>query len=75
MSDFFEIKSIGREDQKRILEEFRRKIAEKKKEGLLSEREVREIEEMNLYPLPDIPDVQSVYEDHMFKKKKRMSKK
>jgi len=75
MSDFFEIKCLGKEDQKKILEEIERKIAEKKKEGLLSEREVREIEEMKLHPLPDIPDVQSVYENHIFKKKIKKPKK
>lgn len=71
MNDFFEIKCMEKEDQKKILEKIERRIAEKKKEGLLNEREVREIEEMKLYPLPDIQDVQSVYENHVFKKKRK----
>lgn len=68
MSDFFEIKCLKKEDQKDILDELEEKIAEKKKEGLLSELEIREIEKMKLRPLPDTQDVQSVYENHMFKK-------
>ena len=71
MNDFFEIKCMEKEDQKKILEKIERRIAKKKKEGLLNEREVREIEEMKLYPLPDIQDVQSVYENHVFKKKRK----
>lgn len=71
MDDFFEIKCLGEEDQKKILEEIERKIAEKKKEGLLSDQEVCGIEKMKLHPLPDIQDVQSVYENHMFKKRKK----
>lgn len=68
MSDFFEIKCLKKEDQKDILDELEEKIAEKKKEGLLSELEIREIEKMKLRPLPDTQDVQCVYENHMFKK-------
>lgn len=71
MNDFFEIKCMEKEDQKKILEKIERRIAKKKKEGLLNEREVREIEEMKLYPLADIQDVQSVYENHVFKKKRK----
>jgi hypothetical protein len=56
------------EGKKRILEEIEKRIADKKKEGLLTEREIREIEEMKLRPLPDIQDVQSVYENFLFKK-------
>jgi hypothetical protein len=39
------------------------------KDGIFTEREVREIEHKRLHPLPDIQDVQSVYEDLIFKEK------
>ena len=68
MSDFFEIKCLEKKEQKKLLAEIEQKIAEKKKSGLLTEREIREIEEMKLRPLPDIQDVQSVYENFLFKK-------
>lgn len=68
MADFLEIKSIKKEDQDRIMEEIKELIAKKKKEGIFTEKEIQEIEEMNLHPLPDIQDVQSVYEDFLFKK-------
>ncbi len=68
MKDFLEIKCLKKEDQKKVLDEIEKKIAKKKKEGLMTEREIREIEMMKLRPLPDIQDVQSVYEDRLFKK-------
>jgi len=70
MSDFLEIKSISKQAQKKILEEIEKRIEEKKKAGLLTEREIREIEEMRLNPIPDIQDVQNVYESHLYKKDK-----
>ncbi len=70
MSDFLEIKSLSKLAQKKILKEIEKRIAEKKKAGLLTERDIREIEEMRLRPLPDIQDVQNVYESHLFKKGK-----
>ena len=69
MIEFFEIKCLDKKEQKKILEEIEKRIAEKMKSGLLTEREIREIEEMRLRPLSDIQDVQSVYEDFLFKKK------
>ena len=69
MTDFFEIKGMDKKQKKRILEEIEKKIADKKREGLLTEREIREIEEMKLRPLPDIQDAQSVYENFLFKNK------
>jgi len=68
MADFLEIKSIKKEDQDRIMEEIKELIANKKKEGIFTEKEIQEIEEMKLHHLPDIQDVQSVYEDFLFKK-------
>jgi hypothetical protein len=67
MSDFLKIKCLTEAEEKKIQEEIEERIATKKKEGVYVEREVREIEEMRLQPLPDIQDVQSVYEDHLFK--------
>lgn len=69
MSNFLEIKCLEKKEQEKILKEIDKRISEKKKEGLLTEREIQEIEEMRLCPLPDILDVQSVYEDILFKKK------
>lgn len=75
MSNFLEIKCLEKKEQEKILKEIDNRISEKKKEGLLTEIEIREIEEMRLHPLPDILDVQSVYEDILFKKKVRGKKK
>lgn len=74
MSNFLEIKCLEKEEQEKILKEIDKRISEKKKEGLLTEREIQEIEEMRLCPLPDILDVQSVYEDILFKKKTKGKK-
>ena len=62
MADFLEIKCLTKEEQKKILEDIEKKIETKMKEGVFTEREVREIEHMQLRPLPDILDVQSIYE-------------
>jgi hypothetical protein len=70
MARFFEIACLTQEEQEEINQEIERRIEEKKKLGLLSEREILEIEAMKLRPLPDIQDVQSVYEDHLFRPKK-----
>lgn len=67
MNEFIKIKSMDEKKEKRIVEEIEHIIAQKKREGLVSEREIREIEEMKLRPLPDIQDVQGVYEDMLFK--------
>ncbi len=74
MSNFLEIKCLEKEEQEKILKEIDKRISEKKKEGLLTEREIQEIEEMRLSPLPDMLDVQSVYEDILFKKKTKGKK-
>jgi hypothetical protein len=70
MTDFLEIKSLGEDEEKRILAEIEARIAAKKKEGRLTDRDVREIQEMKLRPLPDIQDVQSVYENFLFSREK-----
>lgn len=69
MNDFLKIECLSEEEQKRIQDEIRDKIAEKIKEGVFSEREIREIENMRLHPLPDIQDVLSVFEAHLFRRK------
>ena len=69
MPDFFEIKSLSAEDGQKLAKDIERRIADKIKDGTLSEQEVHEIEEMRLRPLPDIQDVQVVYEDILFGKK------
>jgi hypothetical protein len=61
MTEFIEIKCLTKEEQERIEEEIDKNIAQKMKEGTFTHREVREIEQMRLRPLPDILDVQSVY--------------
>ena len=69
MTDFFEIKCLDEKEKKRILDEIKKKIDDKKREGLLTEREIREIEEMKLRALPDIQDVQGIYENFLFRNK------
>lgn len=68
MADFLEIKSMKKEDQKKILHEIHESIEEKKKKGAFTEKEIRDIEKMELHPLPDILDVQSVYESFLYGK-------
>lgn len=62
MNAFLEIKCLAKEEQEKILEEIEKKIAQKIKDGVYTEREVREIQYMKLRPLSDILDVQSVFE-------------
>ncbi len=67
MADFLDIKCLPDKDVRALEAEIERRIEEKKNNGLFTEREVREIEEMRLKPLNDILDVQSVWEDHLYK--------
>jgi hypothetical protein len=69
MTEYLEIKGLSPGDLRRLLAEIEERIARRIKDGLLSEREVREIEEMRLRPLPDILDVQSVYDGKIFDRK------
>ena len=62
MTDFLEIGCLEKKEQEIILKDIEEKIAQKIKDGMFTEREVREIEHMKLRPLSDILDVQSVYE-------------
>ncbi|MGD9347671.1 MAG: hypothetical protein PVH84_17520 [Candidatus Aminicenantes bacterium] len=68
MADFLEIKSLKKQDQKKILEEITKRIEAKIKKGAFTDKEIREIEKMELHPLPDILDVQSVYESFLYGK-------
>jgi len=69
MSDFMDIKCLTKKEQTKIAEQIERQIADKKKEGIYTAKEIRAIEEMKLSPLPDILDVQSVYESFLYEKK------
>lgn len=62
MDNFLEIKCLDKEKQKEILNDIEQRIQQKIKDGIFTEREIREIEQMKLRPLPDIQDVQSTYE-------------
>jgi hypothetical protein len=69
MTDFLKIPSLGDDEVERLEREIEARIAARIKDGLLAEREVREIEEMRLRILPDLQDVQSVYENHLYRPK------
>jgi len=69
MPDFLTIKSLGEAETARIEAEIEKRIEARKKDGLLTDREIREIEKMRLRPLPDIQDVQVVYENHLYGKR------
>ena len=70
MKNFLEIKSLDEREQKRLYDKIEKILAEKKKKRVFSEQEIKEIENMKMNPLLDIQDVQSVYENLMFKSKK-----
>lgn len=69
MGRFFEIGGLTEAEQEKLAVKIEDAIAQKIKDHLLSEKEVREIEEMKLKPQLDILDVQSVYENHLFREK------
>jgi hypothetical protein len=62
MPEFFEIKCMTKKAQEKIIKEIEQRINLKLKDGVFTDREIREIEQMKLRPVPDIQDVQSVYE-------------
>ncbi len=70
MKKWFEIKCLSEAEQAEILHSIEAAIERKKQDGILKEREIREIVELELKPLLDIQDVQSVYDDHLFREKK-----
>ena len=67
MTKFLEIRCLSAEEQEQLERRIEESIARKKKEGVLTEKELREIEEMTLRPLLDIQDVQSVYDNFLFR--------
>ena len=67
---FLEIAGMDEKSRDELIRDIEAKLDEKKKAGLLTEREIKEIEQMELKPLLDIQDVQSVYEDLMYRQKK-----
>ncbi len=69
MGRFFEIGCLTEAEQEKLAAKIEAAIAERIKDHLLTEKEVREIEEMRLKPLLDILDVQNVYENHLFREK------
>jgi hypothetical protein len=69
MNKFLEIGCMTPEEQDALIRAIEDTIAAKKKDGLFTDKDVREIEEMRLKPLSDTQDVQSVYEDHLFRKR------
>ena len=69
MAEFLKIASLSDAEVDRLEEDIRMAIADKKARGLLTDRDVEEIIEMRLKPLPDIQDVQSVYENTLFTRK------
>ncbi len=70
MKKFLEIKGLNPEEQERIEKEIDEAVARRIEDGLLTQREIREIVEMKLRPQLDIQDVQSVYDNHLFREKK-----
>ncbi len=66
MKEFLEIACLPAAEVRKIEADIEKAIADKVKDGLFNEREIREIEEMPLRPIPDILDVQSVYENHLY---------
>lgn len=69
MNKFLDIGCLTPEEGDALVRAIEDTIAEKKKNGLFTDKDVREIKEMRLKPLSDIQDVQSVYEDHLFRKR------
>lgn len=70
MPGFLKVPCLTTKDVEALERDIEARIEDRKKAGLLTDREVREIEEMRLRPLPDIQDVQSVFESHLFSRKR-----
>ncbi len=71
MTKFAEIKCLSEKEQEKIEHEIQQAIQRKIAQKLITEKEIREIQEMKLDPLLDIQDVQSVYEDFLYREKKK----
>ncbi len=70
MAEWLTIKGLEDAEVDRLEEEIRKRIADKKALGLLSDRDVEEMVDMPLRPLPDIQDVQNIYENMLFRPKR-----
>ena len=53
-------------DVEKIMDSIQKKIAEKVESGSLRARDVQEIQDMELRPLPDFLEIPNVYEPHLF---------
>ncbi len=53
-------------DVNAIMDSIRRKIQDKKDAGILKQKEIDEIVEMELLPLPDFLEIPNVYEPHLY---------
>ncbi len=53
-------------DVNEIMEYIEKRIEEKKNSGVLKQKEIDEIEDMELQPLPDFLEIPNVYEQHLF---------
>ncbi len=62
--------SAGKDiDVNEIMEYIENRIREKKNSGVLKQKEIDEIENMELQPLPDFLEIPNVYEQHLFNDK------
>ncbi len=53
-------------DVEEIMDKIKTKIREKMDSGVLKQREIDEMEEMELLPLPDFLDIPNVYQPHLY---------
>jgi hypothetical protein len=70
MNTFLEIGCLTPDERDALVRLIEDAIAAKKKDGLFTDKEVREIKQMRLKPLSDTQDVQRVYEDHLFRQRR-----
>ncbi|MBD3414734.1 MAG: hypothetical protein GF421_09930 [Candidatus Aminicenantes bacterium] len=69
--EFLEIRSLSPEENRKIMRDIENRLAEKKKKAVFSDKEIREIEDTALEPNLDIKDVLGVWEDMLFKPRKK----
>jgi hypothetical protein len=70
MNTFLEIGCLTPDERDALVRSIEDALAAKKKDGLFTDKEVREIKQMRLKPLSDTQDVQRVYEDHLFRQRR-----
>ena len=66
MKDIIEIKD-EKVNVEEIMERIRKRIEEKKAKGLFDDKDIRDIEEMELKLSPDAEEIVSFYESHLYK--------